>query len=520
VTEFIPASFEPLTPLSFLDRSGAVYAERPAVVDGDRRFTYAELDRRCAQLAGGLAARGVEPGDRVAVLAPNVHWHLEVHFGVPRCGAVLVTLNHRLAAPELAGIIAHAGARILLHDATMAATATEVQRAVAGLELIECGTIDSAYEAMLAGATELRVPVQDELQLLALNYTSGTTGQPKGVMYNHRGAFLQAMAMAFHTGLNSSGVYLWTLPMFHCNGWTFPWAATAAGATHVCLPQVRADEIWRQITAEKVTHLCGAPTVLLMIAEEAERQGIRAEVPVLCCTGGAPPSPAILQRMERLGIEITHLYGLTESYGPSVICDWNAEWNELSAEAQAKIKARQGVGNVVGTKVRVLDENGADVPRDAATHGEIALRGNTVMSGYFHDDERTRQAIPDGWFRTGDVAVMHPDGYLEIRDRIKDIIISGGENIASIEIEQALVEHPAIADAAVVGTADEKWGEVPVAFVTASAAAAQPSDDELIAFLRDRLAGFKIPRRYVWGPLPKTVTGKTQKYVLRDSLSR
>jgi fatty-acyl-CoA synthase len=353
--------------------------------------------------------------------------------------------------------------------------------------------------------------------VVSINYTSGTTGRPKGVLYHHRGAYLQALAMVGHVGLSPSSVHLWTLPMFHCNGWCFPWAVTAAAATHVCLPKVEPTEVWRLIREEGVTHLNGAPTVLSMLAYAQE--AVRVTPTVRVATGGAPPSPAILRRMGELGFDVTHLYGLTETFGPAMICDWRPEWNDLDATAQARMKARQGVGNMIACVVRVIGTDGVDVPADGATVGEIALRGNNVMLGYFKDPEATRAAAPDGWFRTGDLGVLHPDGYVELRDRSKDVIISGGENIASVEVEQAIADHPAVLEVAVVAAPHEHWGEVPAAYVTLHAGASA-TEEEIVAHVRSRLARFKAPKSVEFGELPKTSTGKVQKFVLRERARR
>jgi fatty-acyl-CoA synthase len=351
--------------------------------------------------------------------------------------------------------------------------------------------------------------------MISINYTSGTTGGPKGVMYHHRGAFLQSLAMAYHVGLDLSSGFLWTLPMFHCNGWCFTWAVTAAGATHLCLRRVDPAEIWSFLRAGEVSHFNGAPTVLTSVAYHPAAEAGPTPRRVHVATGGAPPTPTLLERMDHLGIEVTHLYGLTETYGPVVICDWRPEWDSLGAPDQARLKARQGVGNVIAQPARVVDAEGADVPADGATMGEIALRGNDLMLGYYRDPEATATAVPDGWFRTGDLGVSHANGYIELRDRAKDVIVSGGENIASVEVEQALASHPAVLEVAVIALPDPRWGEVPAAYVTLQEGASA-TEDELVAHVRDRLAHFKAPKRVVFGPLPKTSTGKIQKYVLRD----
>jgi fatty-acyl-CoA synthase len=502
-------SFEPLTPVSFLDRAAAAHGERTAVVDGDRRWTYAQLHDRCRRLAGAVAP--LAAGRPVAVLAPNTHVLLEASFGVPWAGVPLVAVNTRLSAAEVAYILEHSEAAVLVHDAAFDEL---VDAAVAGLaeppRRIRAG---EEYEQLLADATPTAVYPADERALLSINYTSGTTGRPKGVMYHHRGAYLQALAMVGHTGLSPSAVHLWTLPMFHCNGWCFPWAVTAAAATHVCLPKVDPAEVWRLLRAEGVTHLEGAPTVLSMLAYAPDAAPLERTVRV--ATGGAPPSPAILRRMGELGFDVTHLYGLTETFGPAMLCDWRPEWDELDGEAKARLKARQGVGNMIACTARVIADDGADVPADGVTIGQIALRGNNVMLGYFKDPDATRAAAPDGWFRTGDLGVVHADGYVELRDRSKDVIISGGENIASVEVEQAIMDHPAVLEAAVIAVPDERWGEVPAAYVTLQEGATAGAA-EIIEFVRARLARFKAPKSVVFGELPKTSTGKIQKYVLRE----
>ncbi len=508
----------PLTPTAFLDRSRAVYGDRVALVDGDARRTYTELADRCERLAGALAGLGVAPGDRVSVLAPNTGTALEAHFGVPFAGAVLNALNTRLSAEELAWIVEHAGSKVLLVDTDLADLGRQVaERLGPAVRLVVSGGPGDEYEALLAGASTLRVPVDDELGLLSLNYTSGTTGKPKGVMYSHRGAYLQALAMAAQFRMDIASSYLWVLPMFHCNGWCFPWAVTAAGATHVALRKVDPDRIWRAIRAEGVTHFCAAPTVLTGLAAAAGAEEGPVDPAVQVATGGAPPAPALLARMAALNIDITHLYGLTETYGPAAICDWRPEWNALDQERRAALKARQGVANVIGLPLRVASSEGVDVPADGTTVGEVLLRGNNVMLGYYRDEEATRSADLGGWFRTGDVGVMHPDGYVELRDRSKDVIISGGENIASIEVEQALASHPAVLECAVVAGPDDKWGEVPVAFVMLRPGE-QLGEDELIGHVKSRIARYKAPRAVHFVDLPKTGTGKIQKFVLRERL--
>ena len=504
-------TFAPLTPASFLDRSAAAFAGRTAIVDGERRFTYRDMSGRCRRLAGALAALGVGHEDRVAALCTNSHVMLELHHAVPMAGAALVPLNVRLSPDEMAGLLAHSGTAVLVATHEFADRARRLAER-AGLPCFIAGGPDDSYEAWIAGAAEASPEPVDERQLLAINYTSGTTGRPKGVMYHHRGAYLQATAMAYHARLGPGARYLWTLPMFHCNGWCFTWAVTAAGGTHVCLRAVDAAEIWRLLRDEGITHFSGAPTVLTMIAEDPAAGVLDREVHV--DTGGAPPSPALLERMEKMGFAVTHVYGLTETYGPLAINDWQPEWDRLDPAEQATLRARQGAPDIVSRPLRVLDEEGEDVPADGETVGEIAVSGNNVMLGYYRDEEATREVTRSGCLLTGDLAVMHPDGYLEIRDRSKDIIISGGENIASVEVEQVLDSHPSVVESAVVGMPDERWGEVPVAFVTLR------KDDvdaaALTGYARERLAHYKVPKRFEFGDLPKTSTGKIQKTVLRD----
>ena len=511
--------FTPLTPVTFLHRAEYAYRDRPAWSYEGERATYGEFARSCRQVAALLADLGVQPGDRVAVLAPNTPLLLSAHYAVPMAGAVLVALNTRLSAPELAGIVAHAGARVLLHDDELTELAGQ----------LDAATVLSASEVArrVGSAGELDRAVSDELGLLALNYTSGTTGRPKGVMYSHRGAYLQALAMAFHSRLGMDSAYLWTLPMFHCNGWSFPWAVTAAGALHVCLRRPDAEDIWRLVRSEGVTALHAAPTVLTSFAYSPRADEGPLPRPLAVGTGGAPPSPALIARLDGLGVHVTHLYGLTEVYGPSVVNENVPEWGERDPVERARLMARQGTANVAGERVRVLevaaDEEGTesgpaiDVPADGETIGEVALQGNTVMLGYFQDAEATAAAVPDGWFRSGDLAVMHPDGRVELRDRAKDVIISGGENIASIEVEQAIAAHPAVLEVAVVAAPHEKWGEVPVAFVTLKEGV-EASAEEILDAARGSLARFKVPKAVHFGPLPKSGTGKILKYRLREPL--
>jgi fatty-acyl-CoA synthase len=516
-TEF---SFEPLTPTAFLRRAARVFGDRVGVVDGETRFTYSQFLQRSLKFAGALKALGVGPGDRVAVLAGNSHVMLAAHYAVPFAGAALVALNTRVTPADMAYILQHAGCSLLIYDQEYASAAAQAAKEIgAGIRLVRAGGDGDELEPLIAAAEPHSLPVTDERSLLAINYTSGTTARPKGVMYHHRGAYLQSLAMALHMQLDSDSVYLWTLPMFHCNGWCFSWGVTAVGAVHLCLPKLEPALIWRHMRESAVTHFCAAPTVLTMTIWDPEASKGKPPRPVRIGTGGAPPTPALLERLAELGMDITHLYGLTETYGPSVICDWRAEWRRLPIPEQAKLKSRQGVGNVISQEIRVVDEQGRDVPADAETMGEIAIRGNNVMLGYYGDVEATKKACPDGWFRSGDLGVMYPDGYIELRDRAKDIIISGGENISSVEVEQALATHPTVLEAAVVAAPDEKWGEIPVAFVTLKEGASA-SEANLIEHVRGALARFKAPKRVMFGPLPKTATGKVQKNVLRDRLKQ
>jgi acyl-CoA synthetase (AMP-forming)/AMP-acid ligase II len=497
-----------LTPLRFLERSARVWKNRPAVVSGKQTWTYEEHDERVRRAAAVVRDElGIEEGERVAVLLPNVHAMLELTYAVPAAGGVLVPLNTRLAAPEYEYILEHCGAKVLVTDKSFEdKLGDDAPRTV--------WTED--YEEMLDAAdpVERLERPEDERALISINYTSGTTGKPKGVMTNHRGAYLHALGVIAEAALTPRSSYLWTLPMFHCNGWAYPWAVTAMGAKHVCLPKVEAKPIWTALTKEGVTHLCAAPTVLTTIigADEAEPLDEPAQVFV----GGAPPTPTLLSKGAKLNLHITHLYGLTEVYGPLAVCAWNPDWDDLDDEEQSKLRARQGVGTVVSERLRVVDEDMEDVPADGETLGEVVMRGDNVMMGYLDDEESTREAFKGGWFHSGDLGVMHEDGYVELRDRLKDVIISGGENIATIEVEQALSAHEAVAEAAVVAAPHERWGEVPVAFVTVSGGD-EPDVEELQEFARERLAKFKVPKKIIFmDELPKTGTGKIQKYVLRE----
>ena len=521
------ANHVPLSPLSMLKRTARVHPEKPAVIHGSIRRNWRETETRCRQLASALARRGFGKGDTVAVLAPNIPELLECHFGVPMIGAVLNANNTRLEAATIAYILDHSEARVFIVDTELSALAAEALRLAETAPLVididdpegpsgaRIGTM--TYEDLLAeGDADFDyAPPADEWDAITVGYTSGTTGDPKGVVYSHRGAYLNAVNNTLCWAMPHFPVYLWTLPMFHCNGWCFPWTITVLAGCHVFLRKVETAPIYDAFADHGVTHLCGAPIIMSMIAHADETQKRSFSQKVEMMTAAAPPPPAIIKAIEEKGITITHVYGLTEVYGPAVICAWKPEWDSLPDEEKARIKARQGVAYEMQEDCLVVDPATGDVvPADGTTMGEIVMRGNIVMKGYLKAPEATQKAFADGWFWTGDLAVMHPDGYIEIRDRSKDIIISGGENISSIEIEKVLFEHAAVAGVAVVAQPDEKWGESPCAFIELVADNAA-SEDDLIAFCREKLAGFKRPKRFIFGPLPKTSTGKIRKNELR-----
>ncbi|HEY1301229.1 MAG TPA: AMP-binding protein [Stellaceae bacterium] len=517
------ANWAALTPLSFLARAAAVYPDKLAVIDGAARLSYREFYARCRRLADALRRRGVGPGDTVAVMAPNVPALLEAHFGVPMAGAVLNALNYRLDARGIAFILAHGEAKLLIADREFAPTVRAALDALGRtLPLVEIGEPalgGTEYEAFLAEGdptAEWSAPA-DEWAPIALNYTSGTTGNPKGVVYHHRGAFLNALGNAITFGLDRHAVYLWTLPMFHCNGWTYPWAVTAVAGTHVCLRRVEPAAIFAAIAEHRVTHLSGAPIVLNMLAHAPDAVKRRFDHTVEVSTGGAAPPSSVIEAMERMGFRVTHLYGLTESYGPTTVCAWQEEWDALPLAGRAGKMARQGVAHLMLEGQRVVDPATLDdVPADAATLGEVVLRSNTLMKGYLKNPAASAEAFARDWFHTGDLAVMHPDGYIEVKDRAKDIIISGGENISSLEIEDVLFRHPGVLEAAVVAKPDPFWGETPCAFVTPNPETGPLTAEEVIAWCRANLAHYKAPRSVVFGPLPKTSTGKIQKFELRQ----
>jgi fatty-acyl-CoA synthase len=525
-----PANFVPLTPLSFLERSAAVYPEKIAVVHGERRLSYARFRERCHRLASALQARGIGEGDTVAIMAPNVPAMLEAHYGVPMLGAVLNCLNTRLDPAAIAFCLDHGEAKLVIADCEYAEVmAPALKLAGRNIPVIDIddplamgagrrlGELD--YEAFIALGDPSFVPppLADEWSAISLSYTSGTTGNPKGVVTHHRGAYLNALGVSMTANLDRRSTYLWTLPMFHCNGWTFTWGVTAAAATHVCLRRVDPALVYATIKREVVTHLCGAPIVLNMLANAPGTAKTAFDHPVSVTTGGAAPPSAVIAAMEANGFRVTHAYGLTECYGPGVTCAWHDEWDGLPLQERARLTARQGVNYVTMEGLMVGDPATlAEAPRDAQTMGEIFLRGNTVMMGYLKNPSATDQAFAGGWFHTGDLGVRHPDGYVEVKDRSKDIIISGGENISSLEVEEVLYRHPKVLEAAVVARPDAKWGEHPCAFVMPRPDASEVSEEEIIAFCRAEMARFKAPRTVVFGPLPKTSTGKIQKYLLRE----
>jgi 3-(methylthio)propionyl---CoA ligase len=523
------ANFVPLTPVSFLVRSATIWPTRIAVRHGPSAFTWREVEARCRRFASALAKHGVCRGDTVAVIAPNIPPMLEAHYAVPALGAVLNALNYRLDARGIAFCLAHGEAKVLLVDAEFAPV---VRNALAMLDR-EILVIDIAdpqgpegecigaltYDELLAeGDPAFAWPgPRDEWDSLALLYTSGTTGDPKGVVYHHRGAYLNALGNALAVGLTSDSVYLWTLPMFHCNGWTFTWAVTAAGATHVCLRKVEPAAVFATIRDHRVTHLCGAPIVLNMLVHAPAEAKVRLDHVVDVVTGGAAPPSPVIAAMERMGFRVTHLYGLTESYGPATLCAWQDEWTTMDVTHRAEAMARQGVPMPTLEAAQVGDaEADTPVPRDGVTMGEVMLRGNTIMKGYLKNEGATAAAFRGGWYHSGDLGVWHPDNYIEVKDRAKDIIISGGENISSLEVEECLYRHPQVVEAAVVARPDPRWGETPCAFVTLKPDAEGVDATVIIAWCREHLAHFKAPRTVVFGALPKTSTGKIQKFLLRD----
>ena len=523
------ANYHALTPINFLERSASVYPDKTAVIHANTQFTYAQFYARCRRLASALSRRGIGHGDTVSVMAPNVPALLEAHYGVPMVGAVLNALNYRLDAGTIAFVLEHANTRLLITDrefsGTIAAALAKMDAPPVVVDIDDPaftgGTLlgEKDYEALLLeGSSEdpYESP-SDEWQAISLCYTSGTTGNPKGVVYHHRGAYLNAIGQILAFGLDVHSIYLWTLPMFHCNGWTYTWGVTAAAGTHVCLRQVDPAVVFPMINKHGVTHMCGAPVVLNMLVHAPAEQRVAFERTVEVATGGAAPASRIISAMEELGFRVTHLYGLTESYGPATVCAWQSDWNHLDVEARTAMMARQGVVYHTLQELMVADPQSMEpVPSDGSTMGELMLCGNTVMKGYLKNPTATAEAFYGDWFHTGDLAVRHPDGYVEIKDRAKDVIISGGENVSSLEVEELLFKHPAIMEAAVVARPDDFWGETVCAFVALKSGAEEISGDEIITWCRDKTAKFKVPKTIVFGPLPKTSTGKIQKYLLRE----
>jgi fatty-acyl-CoA synthase len=505
-----------LNPVDLLARAAYMYPDKVAIAHGERRYSYRQFAERSWQLANALRAAGLQKGDRVAALLANSPPMLDAHFGVPAAGGILVPINTRLAPAEVEYILHHSGARHLLVDEEFAPALASLD--LSALHVVRCadtGTSDDPYEAFLADASAAEPDswLEHEEETISINYTSGTTGRPKGVQYTYRGAYLNALNEVIVAGLSAESVYLWTLPMFHCNGWCFPWAVTAVAARHVPMRTVDPARTWELIDNEGVTNYNGAPTVHLTLMSHPRAHPV--ERPVTALVAAAPPSPTLFARMTELNFHPVHVYGLTETYGPITVCPEQESWVELPLDQRARLLARQGQAYISSDLVRVVDEDMNDIPRDGETPGEVVMRGNNVMSGYFHDDAATAKAFRGGWFHSGDIAVWHPDGNIELRDRANDIIISGGENISSIEVEQTIVDHPAVLECAVIGIPHEHWGERPKAFVTVRADA-DVTADELIAFCRDRIAHYKCPDAIEFTELPKTSTGKVQKFVLRD----
>ena len=518
--------FDVLTPVHFLSRSASIFSDKTAVIYEDKRYTYKEFNDRVNNLAGALTRAGIRKGDKVAFICPNTPPMLEAHYAVPMIGAVLVSINIRLSPREVVYIINHSDSKALFVDNEFAPLVKPVMEDLTNVKTVVniCDVSEEKplngmeYEEFLRTGSDVPVAamVDDEYQVATINYTSGTTGLPKGVMYHHRGAYLNALGEAVEFSLNSQTNYLWTLPMFHCNGWCFTWAVTAVGGTHVCLRRVVADEIYRAVEKENISHLCAAPTVLITMANFPGAKDVKFKRQLHVITAGAPPAPTVIRNMEEIGVDVAQVYGLTEVYGPHSICEWQTKWDSLPVDERAKIKARQGVPYVNALYMDVVDPlNMKPVPRDGKTVGEIVMRGNNVMLGYYKDPGATDAAFFGGWFHSGDLAAVHPDNYVQIMDRKKDIIISGGENISTVEVENVIYQHPDVLEVAVIAVPDEKWGEVPKAFVLPKPGRT-PSEVDIINHCKENLARFKAPKSVQFGELPKTATGKIQKFKLRE----
>jgi fatty-acyl-CoA synthase len=529
------ANCEPLTPVTFLWRTAAAYPDKLAIIDGDERLTYREFEEYTRRLAALLQARGISTGDVVSVLAPSSKVMLAAHFAVPMIGAVLNTLNTRLDAETIAYILGHAESRLLIADAAYFDTVTRALQLQetdcsilwANAKVLPAGVgadagvgVGSSLEELVAECASAAAVqrIGEEWQPICINYTSGTTGRPKGVVYSHRGAFLNSLGNVLSLSFSVDTVYLWVVPMFHCNGWMHPWAVTAAAGTHVCLDRVDPAGILWSLAEHRVTHMACAPVVLYMLINHPDLARFERARTVKIATGGASPTAHLIASLERAGFELIHLYGLTESYGPATLCATPAELSTASADVKAERLARQGLPHITASNLKVADADNRELPWDGTSIGEILLAGNTVMAGYYRDEAATEAAFAGGWFHSGDLAVRHPNGQIQIRDRAKDIIISGGENIASLEVESVLQTHPAVLFAAVVPMPDEKWGEVPCAFIELKEGAEPVSEDELRLFCRERLARFKVPRKFIYAQLPRTASGKIQKYLLRARL--
>ena len=524
------ANYTELTPLSFLERTARVFPDHTAVIHGSIRRNWLETYKRCIKLASSLSNLGIGKGDTVAMMLPNVPAALEAHFGVPMCGAVLNALNIRLDAKTIAFILDHGESKVLLTDKEFSNTVKEALNLCKSKPIVIDVQDSLAPEGELLGETEYESFLEsgdedfgwqypkDEWDAISLNYTSGTTGNPKGVVYHHRGAALNSIGNITTWGMHHQPRYLWTLPMFHCNGWCFTWTITAMGGTHVCLRKTEPGPVFQAIVEHNITHMCGAPIVMGMLVNASSKEKKSLTNQVKMFTAGAAPPSAILESIEKLNFDVTHVYGLTECYGPGVVSEWHPEWDNLPSSEKAKKKARQGVPYLVMQDLTIMNpETMQETPKDAETMGEVFMRGNNIMKGYLKNPQATKEAFDGGWFHTGDLGVMHPDGYIELKDRSKDIIISGGENISTIEVEGILYQHPAVAEAAVVAKFDEKWGETPCAFVGLKEGA-EVSEEEIIEFCRENLAHFKCPTKVIFKELPKTSTGKIQKFVLREEI--